>query len=154
MSSAFPVEMNAETPEQFEAAVVPRMWTHVPRAVTNRMHGMCFVRKRRLARIATRVYQSTLELDGARLSVDAKCRRYVELVCFLFDVALLRDVLSLRLTCQSNHARRRFPVCFGTYRELEANIIEEWLGAYGACRFVAAEVIHAVIAIHEFYVIA
>jgi hypothetical protein len=95
------------------------------------------------------VYQSTLLLDGDRLSAAAKARRYVELVCFLFDLDMLGDVLSLRMTCKSNNERRRFPVCSGaSYCELEANTVEEWL-AYGSCRFVATDVIHAVMAMHR-----
>ena len=49
---------------------------------------------------------------------------------------MLGDVLSLRLTCKSNNERRRFPVCYVVYRELEANLIEEW-EAYGSSRFVS-----------------
>jgi hypothetical protein len=94
------------------------------------------------------VYQSTLLFDGDRLTVPAKACRYVELVCFLFDLSMLGDVLSLRMTCKSNNERRRFPVCYVAYRELEANIIEEWLG-YGSCRFVSTDVIHAAMAIHR-----
>jgi hypothetical protein len=107
-----------------------------------------YVLKRRLVRIAWRVYQSTLLFDGARLTESAKARRYVELVYFLFDLTMLSDVCALRMTCKSNNERRRFPVCYVTYRELEANIVEEWLG-YGSCRFVSTDVIHAVMAIHR-----
>ena len=90
--------------------------------------------KRRL--IACRVYQSTLLLDRDRLSAVMKACRYTEVVCFLFDLPMLGDVLSLRLTCKSNNERRRFPVCYVEYRELEANLIEEWV-AYGSSRFVS-----------------
>ena len=61
---------------------------------------------------------------------------------------MLGDVLSLRMTSKSNNERRRFPVCYVTYRELEGNIIEEWLG-YGSCRFVPTDVICAVMAVHR-----
>ena len=94
-------------------------------------------------------YQSTLLFDGDRLSVAAQARRYVELVCFLFDLDMLGDVLALRMTCKSNNERRRFPVCYVAYDELEANIVEEWLG-YGSCRFVPTDVIRAVmVAMHR-----
>ena len=79
-----------------------------------------------------------------------KARRYTELVCVLFDLPMLGDVLSLRLTCKSNNERRRFPVCYVEYRELEANLIEEWV-AYGSSRFVSTDVIFAVMAIHNSY---
>ena len=88
-------------------------------------------------------------LDGDRLSVGVKARRYMELVCFLFDLTMLSDVLSLRLTCQSNNERRRFPVYLPTaYYELEANLIEEWVG-FGSSRFVSTAIIVAVLAIQE-----
>ena len=115
------------------------------------MHNTCYVLKRRLVLIAWRVYQSTLQLDGDRLSEMTKARRYVELVCFLFDVTMLGDVLSLRLTCKSNNERRRFPVFMkAAYHELEGNLIEEWVG-YASRRFVSSDIIHAVMAIHDSY---
>ena len=120
------------------------------RVIRSKQQETPYVLRRRLVRIAWRVYQSTLVLDGDRLTVPAKARRYVELVFFLLDLTMLGDVLSLRMTCKSNHERRRFPViCYSmsTYHELEANIIEEWL-AYGSCRFVSTDVIGAVMAIH------
>jgi hypothetical protein len=112
------------------------------------MQAAGYVLKRRLVRVAWKVYQSTLLLDGDRLTAQAKARRYVELVCFLFDLSMLRDVVALRMTCKSNNERRRFPVYYVAYSELEANIVEEWLG-YGSCRFVSTAVIHTVIAIHS-----
>jgi len=94
------------------------------------------------------VFQSTLQFDGDRLSAAAQARRYVELVCFLFDLDMLGNVLALRMTCKSNNERRRFPVWSGaSYGELEANLVEEWLG-YGSCRFVPTAVLYATIAIH------
>ena len=100
--------------------------------------------------MAWRVYQSSLLLDGDRITLAVKARRYMELVCLLFDSAMLGDVLALRMTCKSNSERRRFPVCFVTYQELEANIIEECV-AYGSSRFVSTDVLHAVLAIHNCY---
>jgi ankyrin repeat protein len=122
----------------------------LPNAVKRRMQETCYVLKRRLVRIAWRVYQSTLLLDGGRLTAVAKARRYVEVACFLFDSTMLGDVLALRMTCQSNNYRRRFPVYRGGYCELEANIIEECV-AYASCRFVSTDVIYAVIVIHGSY---
>ena len=84
-----------------------------------------------------------------RVSVVMKARRYTELVCFLFDLTMLNDVLSLRLTCKSNHVRRRFPVYLpAAYHELEANLIEEWIG-FGSSRFVPSVIIFTVSAIHD-----
>jgi ankyrin repeat protein len=125
----------------------------VSNVVIDRMHRTPYVLKRRLAYIAWRVYESTLLLDGDRLTVAAKTRRYVELACFLFDSSMLIDVLALRMTCKSNSERRRFPVHGeddARYEELEANIIEECVG-YGSCRFVSTAVIHAVTTIHGSY---
>jgi uncharacterized protein YnzC (UPF0291/DUF896 family) len=118
-------------------------------AIEHMQEATPYVLKRRLVQVAYRVYQFTLLFDGDRLSAAAKARRYVELVCFLFDLDMLGDVLALRMTCKSNNERRRFPVWSGaSYGELEANIVEEWVG-YGSCRFVATGVIHAVVAMHR-----
>jgi ankyrin repeat protein len=119
-------------------------------AIEHMQKATSYVLKRRLVRVAYRVYQSTLLLDGDRVSAAAKARRYVELVCFLFDLDMLGDVLALRMTCKSNNERRRFPVWSGASNgELEANIVEEWLG-YGSCHFVPTDVIRAVmVAMHR-----
>ena len=114
------------------------------------MHGMRYVLKRRLVRIAWRVCEASLLLDGDRVAVSAKIRRYLEVVCFLFDFHMLGEVAALRMTCKSNSERRRFPVCFVSYQELEANLIEEWIG-YGSSRFVSTDIIHAVMDIHRHY---
>jgi hypothetical protein len=121
-------------------------------AVLERVDGMRFVLKRRLVRIAWRVYQSSLLLDGDRVTESVKARRYLEVVCLLFDLSMLGDVAALRMTCKSNNERRRFPVVSRsfTYQELEANLIEEWVG-YGSSRFVSTDIIHAVLAIHNTY---
>jgi hypothetical protein len=132
----------------FEIHIAISMRQLLSNTVIERMQQTRSVPKRRLVRIAWRVYQSTLLFDGDRLTVTAKARRYVELVCFLFDSTMLRDVLALRMSCNSNNERRRFPVNYGASHELEANIIEEWLG-YGSCRFVSADIIHTVMEIHR-----
>jgi len=119
-------------------------------AVILHMQDMPYVLRRRLVRMAHGVYQSSLQLDGERLTEEAKASRYTELVCFLLDASILRDVLALRLTCKSNNERRRFPVCFVTYRELEANIIEEWLVCSGcSSRFVSSGVMCHAVAMHD-----
>jgi hypothetical protein len=132
----------------FETSIATSMWHQAPKVVIERMQKTPYVLKRRLVRIAWRVYQSTLLRDGDRVSALSKTRRYTELVCFLFDPVMLGEVVSLRMTCKTNNERRRFPVCYGAYRELEANIIEEWLGC-GSSRFVTTDIIHVVIGIHS-----
>ena len=132
----------------FETHIATSMRHQISTQVMEGMHSTCYVLKRRLVLIAWRVYQSTLALDGDRLTVVAKARRYMELVCFLFDSTMLSDALSLRLTCKSNNERRRFPVYLpAAYHELEVNLIEEWV-AHGASRFVSTGIIDAVMAIH------
>jgi hypothetical protein len=133
-----------------ETNIARNMIDHIPSEVIVQMQEACYVLKRRLVRIAWRVYQSSLLLDGDRVSVSVKARRYLEVVCLLFDLSLLGDVAALRMTCKSNNERRRFPVCFVTYQELEANIIEENVG-YASSRFVSTDIIHAVMAIHKIY---
>ena len=136
----------------FEIAIANSLQQHMPIAVITQMQDTCYVLRRRLVRIAWRVYQASLLLDGDRITLPAKARRYMELACFLFDLGMLRDVWALRMTCLSNSERRRFPIYCNTpfYQELEANIIEECV-AYGSSRFVSTSVIHAVMAIHRVY---
>ena len=104
--------------------------------------------KSKLCMLANRVYLETLLFDGERISLNHKARRYVELVCLFLDLAMLSEVLALRLTCKSNHENRRFPVYYSVYRELEANLIEGWVG-HDACRFVSTSQLHQVIVIHN-----
>ena len=117
-------------------------------AVVSMQRTLSYMLRRGLVRIAWRVYQSSLLLDGDRLSASAKARRYTELVCLLLDQTMLGDVANLRMTCKSNSERQRFPVCFREYQELEANLIEECV-AYASSRFVSTNVILAVISIHR-----
>ena len=145
-------EEEEETSEEhtvFETAIASSLQQHMSVSVIIQMQDTCYVLKRRLVRVAWRVYQSSLVLDGDRITLAVKTRRYMELVCFLFDPAMLGDVLALRMTCKSNRERRRFPVySLISYQELEANIIEECV-AYGSSRFVSTDVLHAVLAIHS-----
>jgi hypothetical protein len=135
-----------------ETNIARSMRDHIPNSVIVKMQDTGYVLKRRLVRIAWRVYQSSLLLDGDRVSVSVKARRYLEVVCLLFDLGMLGDVAALRMTCKSNTERRRFPVvtCGFTYQELEANMIEECVG-YASVRFVTTDIIHAVMAIHNSY---
>jgi hypothetical protein len=139
---------NNDAHKLLETNVAISMPHAVSSAVVEHMQATGYMLKRRLVRIVWKVHQSTMLLDGDRLTMQTKARRYVELVCFLFDLSMLRDVVALRMTCKSNNERRRFPMNYGASHELEANIVEEWLG-YGSCRFVSTDVIHTVIAIHR-----
>ena len=137
------------TSEWFKTHVAISMQNQLLTEDIEGMQATCYVLKRRLVLIGWRVFQSTLLVDGDRVSAVTKTRRYTELVCFLFDSTMLGDVLSLRLTCKSNSERRRFPVYLptGDYHELEANLIEEWV-SFGSSRFVSTDIIHAVLAMH------
>ena len=141
---------SSEEHDMFEIAVGHSLQQHSSTAVITQMQGTCFVLRRRLTRIAWRVYQASLLLDGDRITLAAKARRYMELACFLFDLTMLGDVVALRMTCKSNGERRRFPVYGVVYQELEGNIIEECV-AYGSSRFVSTAIVYAVIAIHHCY---
>jgi hypothetical protein len=132
----------------FETNIAIRLRRELSNDVINRMQEMGYVLKRRLVRIAWRVYQSSLLLDGDRVSVETKTMRYVKMVCFLFDLTMLGDVLALRMTCKSNSERQRFPVCYLGYRELEAHLIEEFV-AHASSRLVSTDVIYAVVQIHS-----
>jgi len=117
------------------------------------MQNRPYVLRRRLARIAWRVVREGSEaLDGDRVSAETMARRYVEVWCLLMNSNMLKELLSLRMTCKSNHeaGRRRFPVYWhdGGYSELEANMMEEWV-VYASSRFVSTAVLHAVIRIHK-----
>jgi hypothetical protein len=141
-----------EVPTEFTIAVSVR---HAARNgnIDNfeRMQSMYYARRRRLVRVAFSVYKSMQQQDSHFLDDKAKARSYTDLVCFFLDSSALNDVYVLRLTCKSNNERRRFPVNFSVYKELEANIIEEWLGYGSDCcsRFASTEVIAAALAIHE-----
>jgi hypothetical protein len=130
-----------------ETNIATSMRDYIPNAVLVQMQATRYVLRRRLVRIAWRVYQSFLLLDGDRVSESVKARRYLEVVCLLFDLDMLGDVAALRMTCKSNNERRRFPVCFISYPELEANMIEECVG-YASSRFVSTDILYAVMAIH------
>jgi hypothetical protein len=138
----------------FEMNIATSMRDLLSNVVIVRLQAMRYVVKRRLVRIAWTVYQSSLLLDGDRVTVSVKARRYLEVVCLLFDLRMLRDVAALRMTCKSNSdgdGRRRFPVIFGHYyQELPENMIEEWVG-YASSRFVSTDIIFAVIAICPTY---
>jgi hypothetical protein len=150
MSSAEPIRDDHAALKSLETNIAISMRQKLSTVVIERMDTLCYVLKRRLVLIAWRVYESTLLADGERITVSVKAQRYMELVCFLYDLTMLGDVLSLRLTCKSNNERRRFPVCYVVYRKLEANLIEEWV-AYGSSRFVSTDIICAVMAIHRSY---
>lgn len=135
----------------FETEIAHCMAQHLVPTLIEQMHDtLSYVQKRRLVRIAWRICSNTLLVDGDRVSMKVKLRRYVELMMLMLDLTMLGDVLALRMSCKSNSKRKRFPVghtADSCYEELEANIIEEWLGCCSS-RFVSTCVIHAVVAIH------
>ena len=140
------------TLNEVELHVCMAMWSHLSRDAIKCMQNSPYVLRKKLVRIAYRVYQSSLSSnDGSNLTEENKALRFTSLACFLLDPSMLHDVLSLRLTCKSNNERRRFPVYNGF--ELEANLVEEWLGCGSACssRFVSTGDIFAVIAMHIKY---
>jgi ankyrin repeat protein len=137
----------------FETSIATAMQGLLSNTAIEKMQNMCYVLKRRLVRVAWRVYQSSLLLDGSRLSELIKAQRYLEVVCLLFDWSMLSDVAALRMTCKSNNERRRFPVvsrCL-VHQELEGNLIEEFVG-YASSRYVSTDIMFAVLAIHRCYI--
>jgi hypothetical protein len=134
--------------EVFELAVAGGFNRTIASSAAPLARGVSYPLRRRLCGQACRVYLESLLFDGERISVGTKARRYVELVCLFLDRAMLRDVCALRMTCKSNQENRRFPVCYSEYRELEANLIEGWLG-HDACRFVSTGQLHHVMAMHD-----
>jgi hypothetical protein len=104
--------------------------------------------KSKLCQVAWRVYIASLTLDGDRITPTTKALRYVELLSLLLDKAMLTDTFALRVTCKANNEIRRFPVCYGVYRELEANLIEGFV-AIEASRFVATQDIQLAIQLHS-----
>ena len=116
--------------------------------VFERIQVADYILKTKIVRMAWKIYISTIELDGGRLKTWTKTQRYLEIFCFLFDIDMLRSVLSLRMTCKSNNYRSRFPVFYKSYRELEAYIIEEWI-AYSSSRFVSTGTIVACLGMHD-----
>jgi hypothetical protein len=119
-----------------------------------------FLLRRKIVRVAWKILELSMDapsgatrsgytVQGCRikLSADGMVSRFSELVCFLLNEDMLREVLALRLTCKSNSERFRFPVNHSRYEELEPSLVEEWL-SYGSSHFVSTSVIFAVLALH------
>jgi hypothetical protein len=134
-----------------EVCIAASLRDLLPPDIIERMQKTPYVLKRRMVRVAHRLWRESLLEDGTRLNEAARAGRYVELVCFLLDTDMLGDVAALRMTCKSNDERRRFPVCGrgGEYCELEGNIVEEWLGRGCSSRFVSTGVVEAVRRMHH-----
>ena len=140
-----------EVKESMETKIGICLRRRVPQSVIERLHTSPYALKRRLVRVASKVYHDSLLVDGDRLSPEVKTLRYVELACALLDLDMLNDLEALRMTCHSNCERRRFPVSSANTNdnyELEANLIEECV-SYSSCRFLSTDVIMAVLAIHD-----
>mmetsp|Transcript_30688 Transcript_30688/g.57186 ORF Transcript_30688/g.57186 Transcript_30688/m.57186 type:complete len:398 (-) Transcript_30688:935-2128(-) len=72
-------------------------------------------------------------------------RQYAELLSLFADQTMLTDLLALRLTCQSNNYRQRFPVtCLRSYHELEVNLIESFI-AGDASRLVPTGLVNSLL---------
>lgn len=122
----------------------------VSESVPKKMHNKNnYLLKRRLVWIAWRhrIYQSTLMLEGDRIAW-----LWLLKLGGLWSwcvVIVLGELVALRMTCKSNSERRRFPL-YGVddqrYEELEANIVEEFLG-FASSRFMSTNVLVTVLAI-------
>ena len=72
-------------------------------------------------------------------------RRYAQLVSLFADQTVLTDLLALRLTCQSNNYRQRFPVTrLPVYHELEVNLVESFI-ASDASRLVPTGLVNSLL---------
>jgi hypothetical protein len=132
----------------FKTAISCELRQNVASTTVKQMSQVPYPLRRRLTRLACRIYYNSLLIDSDRISLSTKARRYVELMCFLLDEVMMRDALALRLTCRANHEWRRFPFYTDCYRELEAHLIESFI-AFDASRFVSTQVINSAIEMHS-----
>jgi ankyrin repeat protein len=140
---------NSTSKEECELSIAKGFNESIPTRALRKTRKLAYPFKRQLCTMAHRVHLESLQVDGDRISLDRKARRYVELVCLFLDCAMLKDVCALRMTCKSNYEIRRFPFSAGLLvdGQLEANLIEGYVG-YDACRFVSTSQIHEVIQLH------
>ena len=103
--------------------------------------------KYELCKLSCVAFLNSLNFDGKRIDLTTKARRYAELVCFFLYADVMKNVFALRMTCTSNHKYRRFPLYYQDYSELEANLIEGYLG-YDACRFVSTSQMCSILSLH------
>jgi hypothetical protein len=108
-------------------------------SVIDMLSNTTYTKKRGAARVAAHVYRDTLLVDGSRIDINKKAKRFVELACFFLNEDMQNDVAALRLTCKANNDVRRFPVV-ATDGQLEANLIESFI-AYDSTRFVETSLI-------------
>jgi hypothetical protein len=108
-------------------------------SVIDMLSNTTYTKKRGAARVAAHVYHDTLLVDGSRIDINKKAKRFVELACFFLNEDMQNDVVALRLTCKANNDVRRFPVV-ATDGQLEANLIESFI-AYDSTRFVETSLI-------------
>jgi hypothetical protein len=151
MTSMIPNDENDDEDDDnkalFEVAIAGAFSQHIALQTVQQSTEVKYPVKRRLCKLAWRVYKESLLMDGDRIGMSIKARRYVELVCLFLDKAMLTDVFSLRITCKVNSVIKRFPICQPTYRELEANLIESFI-AYDASRFVSTNIVYSISAFH------
>jgi hypothetical protein len=124
----------------FNSAVDVALEQTISSEITERINQVNFSLKRKLVILAYEIYSASLLVDGDRISLNTKARRYVELVCLFLDKMMLIELYQLRTTCKSNDEQRTFPVFHSPNQELEANLIEIFV-AYDASRFVPSETI-------------
>ena len=79
--------------------------------------------------------------------LSAVARQYAQLVSLFADHDMLADLLALRLTCQSNNYRQRFPVTrLRAYHELEVNLVESFI-ATDASHLVSTGLVNSLLAL-------
>lgn len=129
----------------FEADVAKLFLETVSEERVQVMSSIPYPIRRKVCALAYRILCSSLILDGDRIVLSAKVRRYKDILCLLLDKEMLKDTLALRSTCKSNNENRRFPVSIaGDYHELETNLVESFV-AFESSRFVDTSEINAAI---------
>jgi hypothetical protein len=142
----------------FQEELILSMRPLINHAVVRHMRGTDIVirRKQDIVRVAWLVYQSSWDNDalgdgsGSRFCLADKAKRYRDIVCFLLDPDMLRDVLRLRLSCRANCYDSCFPLCAvgesAAYQHLPYNFVERFLtGADEASRFVSTNILCSVV---------
>lgn len=121
--------------KSFEINIANALYRSVSVRECQLLQAVSYPVKHKLFMIACRAYTASLLLDGDRISSTSRAMRYVSLVTLVMNKDMMVETHSLRVTCKSNSCTRRFPVHYGKYRELEANLIESFV-AHDSSRFV------------------
>ena len=116
---------------------------------SNLMNQISYDIRRRFIQIAEKLYNATFSKSECCISDSSKAKRYVDLVHFLFDEAMMRDVLSLRLICRICCTKGVFPVhSMCRYHEFECDMFECYIANESSC-FVPTQDIQEVMNIHS-----